>query len=43
MLTTGMDGMCLIQDCIGGTGSPVGLADVFFQRFSAYSMSIADD
>jgi len=29
----GMDGMCLIQDCIGGTGSPVGLADVFFQRY----------
>ena len=34
-VTTGMDGMCLIQDCIGGVGSPVGLADVFFQRFSA--------
>ena len=32
-VTTGMDGMCLIQDCIGGTGSPVGLADVFFQRY----------
>jgi hypothetical protein len=31
-VTTGMDGMCLIQDCIGGKGSPVGLADVFFQR-----------
>ena len=28
----GMDGMCLIQDCIGGRGSPAGLADVFFQR-----------
>lgn len=42
-VTIGMDGMCLIQDCIGGTGSPVGLADVFFQRFSACSMSIADD
>lgn len=32
-VTIGMDGMCLIQDCIGGTGSPIGLADVFFQRF----------
>jgi hypothetical protein len=32
-VTIGMDGMCLIQDCIGGRGSPVGLADVFFQRF----------
>lgn len=30
--TIGMDGMCLIQDCIGGRGSPVGLSDVFFQR-----------
>jgi hypothetical protein len=42
-VTIGVDGMCLTQDCIGGTGSPVGLADVFFQRFSAYSISIADD
>jgi hypothetical protein len=32
-VTIGMDGMCLIQDCIGGRGSPAGLADVFFQRF----------
>jgi hypothetical protein len=32
-VTIGMDGMCLVQDCIGGTGRPVGLADVFFQRF----------
>lgn len=31
-VTIGMDGMCLIQDCIGGKGSPAGLADVFFQR-----------
>ncbi|TVY68783.1 hypothetical protein LSUE1_G006151 [Lachnellula suecica] len=30
-VTIGMDGMCLIQDCIGGRGSPAGLADVFFQ------------
>lgn len=28
----GMDGMCLVSDCIGGRGSPAGLADVFFQR-----------
>ncbi|TVY48089.1 hypothetical protein LOCC1_G002053 [Lachnellula occidentalis] len=27
----GMDGMCLTQDCIGGRGSPAGLADVFFK------------
>lgn len=31
-ITIGMDGMCLIQDCVGGRGSPAGLADVFFQR-----------
>jgi hypothetical protein len=37
-VTIGVDGMCLIQDCIGGVGSPVGLADVFFQRFSALLM-----
>lgn len=40
-VTIGMDGMCLIQDCIGGTGSPVGLADVFFQRFSTHFVSRA--
>ena len=34
-VTVGMDGMCLIQDCVGGRGSPAGLADVFFQRLSA--------
>jgi hypothetical protein len=36
-VTIGMDGMCLIQDCVGGRGSPAGLTDVFFQRF-AYSV-----
>lgn len=39
----GMDGMCLIQDCIGGTGSPSGLADVFFQRFVLYPSSLYDE
>jgi hypothetical protein len=38
-VTIGMYGMCLIQNCIGGAGSPIGLADVFFQRFSVLSMS----
>ena len=33
-VTIGMERMCLIQECIGGKGSPAGLADVFFQRFS---------
>ena len=28
----GADGMCLIQDCIGGVGSPNGIGDVFFRR-----------
>lgn len=28
----GVDGMCLTQDCIGGTGQPAGLGDVFFRR-----------
>lgn len=32
-VTIGMDGMCLVQECIGGTGNPSGLADVFFQRY----------
>jgi hypothetical protein len=35
-VTIGTDGMCLVQDCIGGTGSPAGLADVFFQRFLTF-------
>ncbi|KAK6586667.1 hypothetical protein PZA11_001724 [Diplocarpon coronariae] len=30
-VTIGMDGMCLISECVGGRGSPAGLADVFFQ------------
>ncbi|CZT50970.1 uncharacterized protein RSE6_12047 [Rhynchosporium secalis] len=32
-VTIGNEGMCLIPDCIGGRGSPAGLADVFFQWF----------
>ena len=28
----GVDGMCLTQNCIGGTGSPAGMGDVFFHR-----------
>ncbi|KAL8723408.1 MAG: hypothetical protein Q9181_007288 [Wetmoreana brouardii] len=27
----GIDGMCLIQDCIGGVGQPAGIGDVFFR------------
>ena len=28
----GLDGMCLTQNCIGGTGYPAGIGDVFFRR-----------
>ena len=28
----GVDGMCMTQDCVGGTGSPAGMGDVFFRR-----------
>lgn len=39
-VTIGMDGMCLVQDCIGGRGSPAGLADIFFQRYFHQSLYI---
>jgi len=28
-----VEGMCLTHDCIGGTGSPSSMGDVFFRRF----------
>jgi hypothetical protein len=31
-VTVGVDGMCLTQECIGGTGEPAGMGDVFFRR-----------
>ena len=34
----GIDGMCLIQDCIGGVGAPFGMGDVFFRRFENLSV-----
>lgn len=33
----GVDGMCLIQNCIGGVGQPNGIADVFFRRLATFS------
>ncbi|KAI9887888.1 MAG: hypothetical protein M1823_000276 [Watsoniomyces obsoletus] len=30
-VTLGLDGMCLVQDCIGGVGTPAGVGDVFFR------------
>ena len=32
-VSIGADGMCLTQDCIGGTGQPAGIGDVFFRRY----------
>lgn len=32
----GVDGMCLTQSCIGGTGSPAGIGDVFFRRLVTF-------
>ncbi|KAL8946159.1 MAG: hypothetical protein Q9222_007410 [Ikaeria aurantiellina] len=34
----GVDGMCLIQDCVGGVGQPSGLGDVFFRSGPPGSM-----
>ena len=31
-VTIGVDGMCLMPDCIGGAGEPAGMGDVFFRR-----------
>jgi hypothetical protein len=31
--TIAVDGMCLVEDCIGGTGSPSSMSDVFFRRY----------
>ena len=28
----GVDGTCLVPDCIGGSGEPAGMGDVFFRR-----------
>lgn len=32
-VAVGVDGMCLIQDCIGAVGYPSGMGDVFFRRY----------
>ncbi len=31
--TVAVDGMCLIQNCIGGVGGPAGIGDAFFRRY----------
>ena len=37
----GVDGMCLTQHCIGGTGEPAGLGDVFFRRYDPALLRMA--
>ena len=32
LVVTGTDGMCLVHDCVGGKGSPVGIAEAYFRR-----------
>jgi hypothetical protein len=31
-MTAGIEGMCLIEDCVGAVGSPMGIGDVYFRR-----------
>lgn len=31
-VVVGIDGVCLTENCIGGTGEPAGMGDVFFRR-----------
>ena len=31
-----VDGMCLMQHCIGGSGEPAGIGDVFFRRYARF-------
>ena len=33
----GVENMCLMQSCVGGSGTPSGLGDVFFRRFVEFS------
>lgn len=35
-VSIGVDGMCLVQDCIGGVGRPNGIGDIFFRRSVTY-------
>ncbi|KAL8707985.1 MAG: hypothetical protein Q9220_007065 [cf. Caloplaca sp. 1 TL-2023] len=37
-MAIGVDGMCLIQDCVGGVGQPSGLGDIFFRSGPPGSM-----
>ena len=32
-VTLGLNGMCLVSNCIGGAGSPAGIGDFFFRRY----------
>lgn len=35
-ISISVDGMCLVQDCIGGVGRPNGIGDIFFRRSVAH-------
>ncbi len=35
-ISIGVDGMCLVQDCVGGVGRPNGIGDIFFRRSVAH-------
>ncbi|KAL8870193.1 MAG: hypothetical protein Q9174_003704 [Haloplaca sp. 1 TL-2023] len=37
----GVDGMCLIQDCVGGHGQPNGIGDVFFRGLITERSTVA--
>ena len=39
-VSLGIDGMCLTQSCIGGTGEPAALGDVFFRRYKTSFLRI---
>jgi hypothetical protein len=36
--SVGMEGMCLVPDCIGGKGFPATIADSFFRRYALSSL-----
>ena len=42
-VSIGVDGMCLIQDCIGGVGTPAGIGDVFFRRLDIFTIFLAEE
>jgi len=39
-VSTSVEGMCMMQNCVNGTGTPHSLADVFFRRYELKIFSI---